>query len=145
MSNKEIVSWISWPFVDRPKTSVILSIFLIGMAVLLWNVAVVNWDMPFYYMLGMLILLLSLITYFIPTYYTFYDTHIQVKYLLINNRREYQDFKCYYMDKRGIMLSTFRHPNRLDPFRGLNLRFSKTGEEKETLLQLLETRIGNKH
>jgi hypothetical protein len=112
---------------------------------MLWNIAVVSWDMPYFYYLGMAILFLSLIVYFIPTYYTFYETHIEVIYLFIKNRREYTDFKCYYMDKHGIMLSTFRHPHRLDAFRGLNLRFSKNAEEKQALLSLLEQRIGNKH
>ncbi|MDP8231725.1 MAG: hypothetical protein P9L91_03545 [Candidatus Zophobacter franzmannii] len=144
MSNSILVSWVSWPFRDRPRASTLLSIFFVGMAVLLWNIAVVNWQMPFYYYFGMTILFMGLITYFIPSYYTFYDTHIEAKYLFFKVRREYTDFRCYFMDKRGIMLSTFRRPNRLDAFRGLNLRFSKDAEEKQELLELLEKRIGNK-
>jgi len=42
------------------------------------------------------------------------------------------------------MLSTFKMPRNLDPFRGLSLRFSKTRNEKDELLIILEEKIGNK-
>jgi hypothetical protein len=43
------------------------------------------------------------------------------------------------------MLSTFKMPRRLDPFRGQSLRFSKTKAEKEQLLEILRNKIGKKY
>lgn len=59
--------------------------------------------------------------------------------------RKYKDFGCFYSDKHGVMLSTFKTPRRLDPFRGLSVRFSKTQSEKDELLKFLENKIGKRY
>ena len=83
-------------------------------------------------------------TYFIPTRYEFYEYKILVWYAGIKIEKRYSDFKCYYADKKGVMLGTFMRPRRLDSFRGQSLRYSKTKKEKEQLLELLEQKIGNR-
>lgn len=100
--------------------------------------------MPLFYYIGMLVIIFSLITYFIPTNYALHDDYIEVYYWFVRVTRPYSDFGCYYEDKKGVMLSTFKRPSRLDPFRGLSLRFSKTQDEKEKLLDVLDDKIGNK-
>ena len=142
--NEPKLKWISYPFKDFPLSSALLSFFLIIISSLLWKITVVNWNMPLFFYLGMGIFFLSLITYFIPTTYALYENKIIVQYWLIKAERPYSHFGCYYMDKKGIMLSTFKMPRKLDPFRGLSLRFSKTRIEKEELLRILEEKIGNK-
>lgn len=145
MSDKEPkLKWVSYPFIDYPLSSVLLLAFLAILSFLLWKITVVNWHMPLFFYLGMGLFLLSLITYFIPTTYEFFDNKIIVHYWIIKADRPYTHFRCYYMDKKGIMLSTFKMPRKLDPFRGLSLRFSKTRIEKEELLKILEEKIGNR-
>jgi len=145
MSNdKPLLSWTSHPLRDFPKSSVILIIFIIILGVSLWRIAVIDWEMPLFYYLGLLIFLLSLSPYFIPTKYEFLDETIVVYYWFIRMEKKYTDYKSFYTDKKGIMLSTFKMHRRLDAFRGLNLRFSKTKAEKEQLLAILEDKIGNK-
>ncbi len=146
MSNeKQKLSWTSHPFIDFPLTSIFLVLFLIVLAVILWHVAVVTWDMPLFYYLGIVIFVLSMITYFIPTRYEFYETKIVIHYSMIKVERHYSDFKCFYSDKKGIMLGTFMKPRKLDGFRGQSIRFSKHQTEKEDLIKLLEQKIGNKY
>ena len=125
MSNKPKLAWTSHPLVDNPLGSVLLIIFLIGFAYGFWQLAVVTWEMPLFYILGILFLLISLTPYFIPTTYMFYEYKIEVYYSFIKIERRYEEFGCYYADKKGVMLSTFKKPRRLDSFRGLSLRFSK--------------------
>ena len=145
MSNdKPLLSWTSHPLRDYPRSSIILIAFIIILGVSLWRIAVIEWEMPLFYYLGLLIFIISLAPYFIPTKYEFWDNNIVVYYWMIRVERKYSDYKCYYSDKKGMMLSTFKMPRRLDPFRGLNIRFSKTREEKEKLLEILEEKIGNK-
>ena len=143
-NDKPILSWTSHPFVDFPRNSFFLVIFLAGFAYVLWRITVVSWEMPLYYYIGIVFLLGSMTTYFIPTRYEFYEFKFLIFYAGIKVEKRYSDFKCYYTDKKGVMLGTFMRPRRLDSFRGQSLRFSKTQNEKEPLLNLLETKIGNR-
>jgi hypothetical protein len=139
------LKWTSHPLKDYPRSSLILIIFIVIMAISLWKIAVVIWEMPLFYYIGLTLFLLSLITYFIPTRYELSDHKITIFYLMIKVEKRYTDFGCYYQDNKGIMLGTFKKPRRLDPFRGTSLRFSKTRAEKEELLSILERKIGNKY
>lgn len=145
MSPEPLLSWRSWPFVERPITSVLLIAFLAFLAWFLWNLAVVQWELPWFYFLGMLLVLANLLPYFIPTTYHLYEYEIVVYYLFLKISRRYTDFGCFYSDKRGIMLSTFKLPRRLDAFRGQSLRFSKSQEEKEKLIEILGRKVGKKY
>ena len=145
MSPEPLLTWRSWPFVERPKASALLLAFLIFLAWFLWNLAVKQWQQPWFYFLGMLLVLGNLLPYFIPTTYYLYEYEIVVYYLFLKISRRYTDFGCFYSDKRGIMLSTFKLPRRLDPFRGLSLRFSKSQEEKEKLIEILGRKVGKQY
>ena len=144
MSNNEPkLSWTSHPLKDYPLTSIILLVFIIILSAALWQIAVISWEMPLFFYLGLVIFLLSLITYFIPTRYEFYEDKIVIYYLFVRIERIYSDFGCFYTDKKGVMLSTFKAPRRLDAFRGQSIRFSKTRSEKDELIKLLKEKIGN--
>jgi len=142
MSCKSLLSWSSFPFVERPLTSFILVVFLTFLSFLLWNIAVVSWHSPIFYYGGMLLIIGTLLPYFIQTKYELYDDVIVIHYLVIKIERKYKDFGCFYLDRRGVMLSTFKTPRRLDPFRGQSLRFSSTQQEKEQLINILSNKIG---
>ena len=144
MSNKPLLKWTSHPFREFPILSVFLLIFMVALAWILWQITVVNWEMPIFYFIGIFAFFFSLITYFIPTTYNLYEHKIEVFYWFVRIERRYEDFGCYYIDKKGVMLSTFTQPRRLDPFRGLSLRFTREKNEKEELLEILERKIGNK-
>jgi len=121
MLPEPLLKWKSWPFVERPWTSIILIVFLILLSFLLYRITVIGWQQPFYYFLGMILVFGNLLPYFIITEYELYE------------------------DKHGIMLSTFKMPRRLDPFRGLSLRFSSDKKEREKLVEILMQKIGKKY
>ncbi len=145
MSPEPILSWRSWPFMERPLSSLLLIAFLCALALFLYWVTVENWHQPLYYILGMALVLANLLPYFILTEYELYEERFTVKYLFFRVSRPYSDFGCFYQDKRGIMLSTFKLPRRLDAFRGQSLRFSVRGEEREQLNLILSQKIGKKY
>ncbi len=145
MSCKPLLEWTSFPFVERPLTSLLLILFLILISILLWQLAVATWGYHIFYVGGMLLLIGSLLPYFIPTTYQLYDDKIVARYLLIKIERKYSDFGCFFCDKRGAMLSTFKTPRRLDAFRGQSLRFSATQAEKERLIEILNEKIGKQY
>jgi hypothetical protein len=144
MSNNEPrLSWTSHPLRDYPRNSIILFVFIIILAVSLWRIAVIDWEMPLFYYLGLLIFFFSLSPFFIPTRYEFWNDKIVIFYWMIRIEKKYSDYKSFYLDKKGVMLSTFKMHRRLDAFRGLNIRFSKTGQEKEELLSILKEKVGD--
>ncbi|MBW6514474.1 MAG: hypothetical protein K0B87_06945 [Candidatus Syntrophosphaera sp.] len=145
MSPEPLLSWRSWPFVERPKESILLAAFLLFLAYFLWQIAVVQWQQPWFYFLGMLLVLGNLLPYFIPATYELYEYEIVIHYLVVKITRRYTDFGCFYSDKRGIMLSTFKLPRRLDAFRGQSLRFSKNQAEKEQLIEILTRKVGKQY
>ena len=142
---KPLLSWASHPFKDFPLTSIFLVIFIIIIAFSLWRIAVEIWDMPLFYYLGLTFLLLSLLPYFIKTKYEFYEDKIIIYYWIIKIEKRYDNFGCFYADKKGVMLGTFKMPRRLDAFRGQSIRFSKTKTEKEEIFKILKEKIGKKY
>jgi hypothetical protein len=145
MLHEPLLTWKSWPFTERPATSVFLLSFLMLLAVLLYRITVFSWAQPLYYILGMSLVLVNLLPYFIPTEYYLYEDKYVVRYLVMKISRPYSDFGCFYQDKRGIMLSTFKMPRRLDTFRGQSFRFSKSRHEEEDLNRILLHKIGKKY
>lgn len=139
------LSWRSWPFAERPLASSLLLLFLLFLTIFLYRLAVVSWQMPLFYFLGLALVYGNLLPYFIITEYYIYEDKIIVRYLFIKVERQWSDFGCFYQDKRGIMLSTFQMPRRLDPFRGQSLRFSKDKTEVPALLEFLQLKIGRKY
>lgn len=55
MLPEPLLKWKSWPFVERPWTSIILIVFLILLSLLLYRITVIGWQQPFYYFLGMIL------------------------------------------------------------------------------------------
>ncbi len=139
--DQPLLKWTSFPLIDYPRASILLTVFLVGLAFLLWQIAVVEWQMPLFYVLGLLLVLGNLAPYYIPTQYKLYEDRIDINYFSIKISRKYSDFHCFYADKKGMMLGTFPQPNRLDRFRGQSLRFSKRQEEKTELKEILERKI----
>lgn len=140
-----LLKWRSWPAVERPWTTVALVLFLFLVAALVWHITVNIWQTPFYYFLGMLLVLGNLLPWFIPTDYELDHQGVHVRYIFIKVSRKWEDFGCFYQDKRGVMLSTFKMPRRLDPFRGQSLRFSGEKTEEEELIRILTDKIGRAH
>ncbi|MBP7309942.1 MAG: hypothetical protein KA984_01490 [Candidatus Cloacimonetes bacterium] len=145
MLREPILKWKSWPFIERPLTSLVLVLFLCLLALIVYKIAVIGWQQPIYYIIGMLLVIANLVPYFIQTEYELYDDVYLARYLFLKISRPYSDFGCFYLDKRGIMLSTFKMPRRLDAFRGQSLRFSKTHEEKEAVLAFLKSKIAKQY
>jgi hypothetical protein len=137
-----LIEWSSFPFVERPLVSFLLIIFFVLLSYIVWQVAVVKWGYPIFYYGGMLLTIGNLLPYFIQTKYQVYEDRIKVIYLFMKIERKLSDFGCFYLDRRGIMLSTFKTPRRLDRFRGQSLRFSAKQTEKTELIKILTEYVG---
>ena len=87
-----------------------------------------------------LIFLITLSTYFLPTTYTVDERMVSIKYLFSLKKRNLSAFRMMYPGRRGVLLSPFLAPSRLENFRGFYLRYSTDNktEVDEFLAELLE-------
>ncbi len=137
---KPLFSWISFPFVEFPIQSFFVFAFFILAAIFVFTIT----HNFFWVLLSLFFLFSSLFSYFVPTYYEFYEDYVFIKVLVFKRERKYTEFKCFYVDKKGVMLSTFARPRGLDRFRGQSIRFTKEQKETENILNFLEEKIGNR-
>lgn len=140
-NEKPIYAWSSFPLMDFPKKSIVLIVFLFLIFYFLYYMTIQIWNQPLYYVVGVLMLFIGIIPYFVLTRYEIYDYHFIVKYPFFTIKKRYDEYGCFYADKNGIMLGTFKQPRRLDVFRGQSFRFSGTQEERKDVLEFLETRL----
>ena len=86
---------------------------------------------PFFGILAVVILGVSLLPYFLPTDYVLYVGGLESVFLRVHRRFTWSQFRSYYPDKNGVLLSPFTRPSRLENFRGFYLRYD--GQSAEIL------------
>ena len=80
--------------------------------------------------LSAVFLIPSLHRYFVPYRYELYDDFVVVFSFSARVTKPWSDFRSFYVDRGGVLLSPFVKPSRLENFRGVYLRFgcSRTDE-----------------
>ena len=142
---QELLKWTSHPLMDDMVKTIFLIAIMILVSIILYQTAFITWQAPLYFFLGMLFFIGSMVTWFIPTTYVLYDDKLVIWYWKIKVERPWTDFGCWYADKKGVMLSPFKRPRRLDNFRGQSLRFSKSREEQSQLYEILAEKAGEQY
>lgn len=69
----------------------------------------------------------SLYRYFFPSRYDFYEDRIEVVSFSRRSMKPWSDFRSFYADRNGVLLSPFSRPSRLENFRGVYVRFGNSG------------------
>lgn len=123
MSKNLQIEWISFPAVENLKKTTIATIFIIGLSTLLYFLYG-----PIYGFLSILFLGFSLLPYYTPTTYRLNEDGIEVKKVFYTIKKSWSNFRSFYPDKNGVLLSPFPIPTRLENFRGIYIRFRGNGE-----------------
>lgn len=134
MSNEVVLSWSSHPVKRSTKISflVILLLFVIWLLVYLTTFSFLLTILSVVIMLG------SLSSFFLPTYYELDSKRVKVKFFFTAKEKEWGVFRSYYVDKNGVLLSPFEKPSRLENFRGLYVRFNRN---KDEVVDFVKSRI----
>ena len=110
------MSWVSHPAREKPvKLGLVLGITTV-FCVIFWFLAG-----PFWVGITLVVVFLSLYSFWVPTTYTLDHEGIEVRRFLYKRRFEWSRFRRWELDENGIFLGTFSNPSRLDPWRGLYL------------------------
>lgn len=119
------IEWTSHPVKRRPLISVLATMFLTLAAAVVFFAT----DSLGFALLALVVLFASLARFYFPTSYRISDRGITVKTVTQTLRKDWSLYRSCYVDKNGILLSTFTRPSRLENFRGLFLLFSGNREE----------------
>jgi len=79
--------------------------------------------------LSVLILVASLHTYFGRTTYRLDGDQVTIKSSFGTTIKKWSHFKRFYADRKGVTLSPFEKPSRLEPFRSLRLLYGGNKNE----------------
>lgn len=113
------LEWTVHPVKRRPLVSVAVSMFVILVAVCVYTWMESHW----FTILALLIMLGSLAKFYFPTHYKLTDRGVTVKTTTQTLVKEWKLYRSCYPDKKGILLSPFVQPSRLENFRGLYIMF----------------------
>jgi hypothetical protein len=92
----------------------------------------------FWSLFGLVVLLVSLHSYFFPTSYEAGKDEIVIKNIFMTQKRGLREFRQVYVGKNGVLLSPFRRKTLLNQFRGV---FLLLPEEREEVLAFLRARV----
>ena len=79
---------------------------------------------------AIIILFFSLATFFLPTSYTIVEGKVKIKYLFTNKDRNMTAFRAVYPGQKGVLLSPYLSPTRLENFRGFYLRYGSDNKQE---------------
>jgi hypothetical protein len=119
------LEWVSHPARKNMKVAVLTTAFLIILVVVVYFLTYSPW----FAILAFIILFGSLLPFYFPTRYRLTDEDIVIKTTAQRLVKKWSQYRTYYPDKNGILLSPFLRPTRLENFRGIYIRFANNKEE----------------
>jgi len=120
-----LLDFVCHPARRDTRITTLVTIFIVVCIVIVWLISF----SPLLTGLAVLILFGSLAGFYFPTRYIIYDDHLLVKTKMQTLRKDWSQYRSYYPDKNGVLLSPFGRPTRLENFRGLYVKFAGNREE----------------
>jgi len=134
MNHPKVLKWSTHPVKKNALVSISVVLFLL----VLWWVVYLTTDSVFLTVLSVVIMLGSLSSFFLPTYYELDQKKVKIKFFFTTREREWRMFRSFYVDKNGVLLSPFEKPSRLENFRGIYVRFN---QNKKQVVDFVESKI----
>jgi hypothetical protein len=119
------LEWSVFPFKERPGRAAIVTGVIGAVAVLVY----LAFKDVFLVILSVAILFASLHTFFNRTTYLLDGDGVTVRTMSVKNFKEWSYFKSFYPDGKGVTLSPFDKPSRLEPFRSVRLLYGGNRDE----------------
>jgi hypothetical protein len=119
------LEWSVWPWREKVGRTVLV----IGVILVVGVVVALLFKEVFWGVFSVLILFASLHTYFTRTTYRLDSEQVTVKSSVGTAVKKWSTFKRYYADRKGVTLSPFAKPSRLEPFRSTRLLYGGNRDE----------------
>jgi len=137
MSEKAVLKWSSHPVRKKTFVSILVIVFLF----VVWLVVYLTTSSFLLTALSVVIMLVSLSSFFLPTHYELDQEKVKIRFFLTKREREWSAFRSFYVDKNGVLLSPFAKPSRLENFRGIYVRFY---QNKDQVVDFVRSKIEKK-
>jgi hypothetical protein len=135
MSPGGILEWRVHPVRENPLASVLVGLLLL----VIWAGTYLVFHEVIWVILAVIFLGGSLLPFFTVTEYRMDDRGITIRRPLTTVFREWDRVRSYYPDRKGVLLSPFAAPSRLENFRGVFIRF---GPDRQAVIQYLKKHVG---
>ncbi len=131
----EVLQWTTHPLRRKPLVAALVTVFILLVGFLVF----VSTESKAFGTLALVVLFASLAKFYMPTRYRLSDERIMVKTTTQTIYKNWSQFRSYYPDKNGVLLSPFLQPSRLENFRGIYLIFEAN---RESVIDFVKKRIG---
>jgi len=129
-----LFEWTSHPLKRRPWVSAAVTVFVILVTVVVYY----SMESQAFAALALAALLLSLAKFYFPTKYAFTENTIVIKTTTQKIIKKWSQFRSFYADKNGVLLSPFTRPSRMENFRGVYLMFESNGDR---VVDFIKTKV----
>jgi hypothetical protein len=133
--NTDHLEWSVFPFLEDTRRSAIVVAIIAAAAILVY----LAFKDVFLTLLSVAILVVSLHTFFTRTTYRLGEEGVSVTTVGVKTSKSWAAFKRYTVDGKGVTLSPFAQPSRLDPFRSVRLLF---GGNRDEVVAFISKRVG---
>jgi hypothetical protein len=129
------LSWKAHPLIDESRSrSTLLCALIAGCSL----AAGLSFEGLAYGLIALVVLLLSLSRYLLPTRYSLDEKGVEISHLGRRQACPWTQLRRLDIHENGIFLSPFTRASRLDSFRGYFLRF---GREKNSIIDFARTHV----
>lgn len=119
------LEWKTHPMKKRPLAATLVTIFIFVIAGLIYSMT----ESKVFPTLALIVLFASLAKFYLPTKFTLNDKYIIIKSTTQTIKKEWVNFRSFYPDKNGVLISPFLEPTRMENFRGLYLIFDNNKDD----------------
>ena len=129
--------WSCHPVKKRPLVSVLVTLFVIFAVAYVYY----SFNSVFFALLTLIVFSLSLARYYFPTHYRLSEKGVTIKTPTQTISKPWSEYRSFYPDKNGVLLSPFAEPSRLENFRGIYLMY---GGKREQIIFYINKYISSK-
>jgi len=129
-----VLEWVCHPAKRNRMVTTAVTVFI---AVIIFVVYFLTYSV-FFTILGFVIMTASLAAFYFPTSYRLTENEIIIKTTMQKLHKKWSQYRSFYPDKNGILLSPFVRPSRLENFRGTYIRF---WDNREEVISFVKTMI----
>jgi len=129
-----LLEYVCYPAGRNRTITILTTVFLVICVILVWLIA----KSIFMTILSVVILFGSLAGFYTRTRYRLYDSYLTVKTPLSTLKKEWTQYRSFYPDNNGVLLSPFTRPTRMENFRGLYVKFAGN---KEQVMAIVRSKI----
>jgi len=115
----KILEWVCHPAKKNTRVTVLVTFFILIIIAAVYYATMSVW----FGVLAVLILFGSLTSFYFPTAYRLTEDEIFIKTTTQTLKKKWSQYRTFYPDKNGVLLSPFVRPSRMENFRGVYLKF----------------------